>query len=46
MQRFILRRILQSVLLLFVLALVIFAMARVSGANHAVNLSMVKADSK
>ena len=31
MQRFILRRILQSVLLLFVLALVIFAMARVSG---------------
>jgi peptide/nickel transport system permease protein len=30
-QRFILRRILQSVLLLFVLALVIFAMARVSG---------------
>lgn len=31
MQRFILRRLLQSVLLLFVLALVIFAIARVSG---------------
>jgi ABC-type dipeptide/oligopeptide/nickel transport system permease component len=30
-QRFILRRILQSVLLLFVLALVIFAMARQPG---------------
>ena len=31
MQRFILRRVAQSVLLLFVLALVIFALARVSG---------------
>ena len=31
MQRFVLRRLAQSVLLLFVLALVIFAMARVSG---------------
>ena len=31
MQRFILRRLAQSVLLLFVLALIVFAMARVSG---------------